>query len=146
MWKAAANAPGAILTIDASKEDAAAIIAEFTHGCGVDKAFECAGQAASLSQALKVVKPGGVVVCIGEQGEVPIHISDQLIRPDITLRGSWFYRFDEISDIVRLYERGLEAHRLITNTYPLSEAQVAFDRFFSGLEGKVILEPSAQVS
>ena len=78
---------------------------------------------------------------IGEQGEVPIHISDDMIRRDITLRGSWFYHFCEVPRIVELYRSGLQAERLITNTFPLAQAQTAFDRFFDGSEGKVLLHP-----
>lgn len=137
-----AKACGAALTLDASRVDVEAAVLEYTRGAGVDKAFECSGTQQALLQAMRVVRPGGCVVCIGEQGDVPIHISEHLIRRDITLRGSWFYHFNEIPDILAAYQRGLAVERLITNILPLSKAQEAFDRFFSGLEGKVILAPT----
>jgi propanol-preferring alcohol dehydrogenase len=116
-------------------------VRDVTDGRFADKCIEAVGRAETLRLALQVVGKAGTVAAVGEQGEVPIHVSEGLIRRDITLVGSWFYHYSEYPDILDLYRRGLDAGRLITHRFPLVEAVDAFGMFAAGRAGKVILKP-----
>ena len=80
-------------------------------------------------------------MCVGEQGELPISPSRDLIRKNLTLMGSWFYHYSEYPAMLDLYRRGLPIGRMITDHFPLVEAQTAFSKFANGEAGKVMLEP-----
>lgn len=72
----AARRLGASRTVQASREDAAAIIAECTGGTGADAAFETAGNARALQSALKSLRRGGSLAIVGlpPQSEIPLPI------------------------------------------------------------------------
>ncbi len=111
-------------------------------GRAPDVCLDCAGRGETVLAALASVKTAGTVVCVGEQGPVPISPSEDLIHRDITLMGSWFYHFSEFGDMLALYRNGLPVSRLITHRWPLAEAAEAFRAFAAGETGKVLLRPS----
>jgi propanol-preferring alcohol dehydrogenase len=106
-----------------------------------DKCIEAAGRTETLKLALKLVSKGGMVMAVGEQGDVPVSPSRDLIRRDITLMGSWFYHYSEYPAMLDLYRRGLPIDRMITDHFPLVDAQAAFSKFANGQAGKTMLEP-----
>ena len=76
----------------------------------------------------------------GEQPKVELSPSEDLIRRDITLFGSWFYFFNEFDAMVALYRQGFPATNLITHHYPFSEVTAAYTELAAGRTGKVMLE------
>ncbi|HEY3614888.1 MAG TPA: zinc-binding dehydrogenase, partial [Gaiellales bacterium] len=62
---AAATAFGATHVVDASHEDAVAVVRELSGGHGVDCAIVAAGATAAVDQALRLVRRGGTVVIVG---------------------------------------------------------------------------------
>ena len=136
-----AEAAGAAHTINPQDTEPLEAITEITHGRLADKCIEAAGRAETLKLALALVGMAGTVMCVGEQGDVPISPSRDLIRKDITLMGSWFYHYAEYPAMLDLYRRGLPIGRMITDHFPLVEAQTAFSKFANGQAGKVMLEP-----
>jgi len=132
---------GVAHTVNSKQTDPVEAVKEITHGMLADKCIEAVGRQETVKLALKLVGKAGIVVTLGEQGDVPVNISGDLIRRDITLMGSWFYHYSEYPAIVDLYRRGLPVAKLITDHFPLTEAQVAFTKFANGQAGKVMLEP-----
>lgn len=132
---------GARHVLNPRDTDVVEAVREVTAGRLADKCIEAVGKAETLRLALSLVGKGGIVVAVGEQGEVPIPIGEGLIRSDVTLAGSWFYHYSEYPFILDLYRRGLDATRLITHRFPLREAATAFQAFAEGRTGKVILVP-----
>jgi propanol-preferring alcohol dehydrogenase len=110
-----------------------------TWGEGADAALECAGRPETLRMALKSVRPGGFVAAVGENREVTLHIGEDLIRPDLTLFGSWYYHFCEYPALLQAYRQGLQAERLVTHRFPLEEAPEAYHRFAAGETAKTVL-------
>jgi len=131
---------GAAHTLNAGDTDVLEAVRELTQGLMADKVVEATGKPEPLALALQCVTKGGVVAAVGENREVTLHIGRDLIRPDVTLLGSWFYHYAEYPAMVRLYRRGLAVDALITDHFPLRQAQAAFDKFAQGRTGKVILE------
>ena len=55
--------------------------------------------------------------------------------------GSSFYHYAEYPAMLDLYRRGLPIGQMITDHFPLVQAQAAFSKFANGQAGKVMLEP-----
>jgi L-idonate 5-dehydrogenase len=90
-----------------------------------DVIFEAAGQGATVSSALPVVKPRGVIVLVGQGATAEIPIST-IVTKEITLRGS--FRFDkEFALAVDLIGSArIDVGPLLSDTLPLGEANRAF--------------------
>lgn len=130
---------GAKHTINSSKIDPVSVVWEISRGMMADACIEAVGRKETVQLALRCVGKGGKVMCCGEQGEVPIRISNDLIRRDIALMGSWYYHYSEYPYILDLYYRGLKVEKLITHRFLLVEAQEAFLKFARGETGKSML-------
>ena len=80
--------------------------------------------------ALDSTRPLGRVAFIGEAAETTIKPSDQLIRKQLTLMGSWYFAIHEYADIIRVIEsRNVDLERLATHRFALDEAETAFRLF-----------------
>jgi len=53
--------------------------------------------------------------------------------------GNWVCHFSDFNSMLTMVRNGLQASRIITNRFPLEQADEAYKRFSQGLEGKVIL-------
>jgi threonine dehydrogenase-like Zn-dependent dehydrogenase len=131
---------GARHLINSGETDPVAAIRDITHGVMARCCIECIGRPDTLQQAFRLVGKAGVVMALGEQGDVPVNIGRDLIRRDITLMGSWFFHYGEYEEMADLYRRGLAVERLITHRYPLQEAAKAYAEFAAGRTGKVLLQ------
>lgn len=121
---------GADLTLDPSTADAAQRLRAFTDGRGLDAAIDCSGNQAAQTMALDATAPLGRVAFIGESGETTIRTSEQLLRKQITLIGSWYFNIAEYDEIVRtITTRGIDLERLATHRFSLEEAETAFRMF-----------------
>ncbi|MGH9305256.1 MAG: zinc-dependent alcohol dehydrogenase, partial [Acidimicrobiales bacterium] len=67
---------------------------------GVDVVFDCVGSAASLRDALSVVRPGGDVVLVGMPGPMTIDLAP-LWQREIRLRGAYAYGTEERNGSLR---------------------------------------------
>jgi L-idonate 5-dehydrogenase len=90
-----------------------------------DVIFEAAGQGATVSSALPVVKPRGAIVLVGQGATAEIPIST-IVTKEIRLRGR--FRFDkEFALAVDLIGSGrIDVGPLLSDTLPLGEANRAF--------------------
>ncbi len=132
---------GAAHGVNASEADPFEVVKDLTHGRLADICIEAVGCPDTLKLALRCVGKAGTVMACGEQGDVPVNVSSDLIRRDIALLGSWFYHFCEFGEMLQLYHRGLRVADLISHRYPLARAAEAFDEFAAGRAAKVVLEP-----
>ena len=78
---------GATAVVNSSREDAIRRIAELAGGNGVDLAIDTAGADVTVNQAIRMVKPGGTIVCVGysRSGQVTMDMSVALNK-EITFR------------------------------------------------------------
>jgi (R,R)-butanediol dehydrogenase/meso-butanediol dehydrogenase/diacetyl reductase len=130
---------GAYRTVNAeAEEDMAARLVELSGGLGPDVCIEAAGKQPTLDAAIRATKPEGTVVQCGH-GKQRVDPQKLIIARNLRLMGNWICHFNDWPDMVKAIHAGLPAADLITAYYPLRDAQQAYDRFFQGLEGKVIL-------
>jgi L-iditol 2-dehydrogenase len=115
---------------------------ELTGGLGVDKAVDCTGVQEAQRILIEGTRRKGEVAFVGEGGELPIKVSDDMIRKGLTLRGSWHYPLHETAKIMRIVrETEVSLDKLITHRFPMDEAQKAFELQLTGKCGKVVLHP-----
>jgi threonine dehydrogenase-like Zn-dependent dehydrogenase len=136
-----ARAMGAAHTVNPNLEDAVNAVARIAAGRQVRTSIEAVGKPETLRLCLKLVGLGGTVMAVGEQPATPVDISEELIRRDITLMGSWFFHFREFADMAAAYRAGLAVDRLVTHSFALDEAGKGFAEFAAGRTGKAMLVP-----
>ncbi len=130
---------GAWQVLDPEEGDPVAATIDLTGGAGVDVALDCSPSQATLTGALDCVRKFGRVGLVGEKGDSTIHPSDQFLRKEITVVGSWYYSPGDYYEIMRLHRCGLKVDDLITHRFSLKEADRAFATFASGQSGKVLI-------
>ncbi|MEK7399391.1 MAG: zinc-binding dehydrogenase [Candidatus Poribacteria bacterium] len=130
---------GAWKTINSTEvSDLRAVLLDLTNGLGPNKCFECSGRQETLDVALDVTIPEGIVTVIGH-GDQKINPQRLIFRKNMKLMGNWVCHFSDYDNMLRMLHNGLQATRIVTNRFPLEQADEAYSRFSQGLEGKVIL-------
>jgi alcohol dehydrogenase len=125
----AAKQFGADITINNSREDADAIVAELTGGLGADVSIEAVGVPAAFDQAVRLARPGGHVANIGVHGEpVTLHLEDLWIR-DLTITTGLVDTFTTPTLLRLLISHQLEASRFVTHHFALDQFEEAYDVF-----------------
>ncbi len=127
--------------IDYTSEDVPARVMELTSGRGVDLVFEHVG-GESFQRALDSLSSDGrLVTCGAHAGEVVPFDVIPFFRAQHTIIGSFVYDREELDKVVDFAARGL-LKPLVAKTFPLSEAQAAFELLESReFFGKILLRP-----
>ena len=124
--------------------DAVAKIHELTGG-GADYAFECIGAGPVVEQAFGAIRKGGHAVVVGVAGPAEqSNISPvMLTAAEKHLSGSWFGSGVPKRDYPRLLNlyrsNRLKLDELVTNTYPVDDAQRAFDDLKAGVNARGVI-------
>ncbi len=132
-----ASAFGATDLVNGSKGDAVEQVQELTGG-GVDYAFEVIGNAKTVEQAIKMIRPAGTTVIVGMAPQNQIAGFDPLlfVQKEARLLGSWYGssrpRLDFQRFINMTIEGKLKVKEMISASYPLSEINEAYDRLGRG--------------
>ena len=122
---------GADLTLDPTAPDAKEKLAAFAGPLGLDAGIDCSGTA-GRRRTWRSTACGrlGSVAFIGESRETTIRPSDQLIRKQLTLIGSWYFNIAEYEEIVDvLIGKKIDLERLATHRFSIDEAETAFRLF-----------------
>ena len=139
--RALATDLGADLAVDPTGESAVDEIRErLPHR--PDVVFDCVSSQSSVDQAVGLALKGGTVVVEGvPRGSVsiPLHlIQDREVR----LQGTAMYVRQDVEAAIDLIAGGhIPVDRVVTRTYPLEEAQAAFEAAARGAAIKVQLQP-----
>ncbi|MBA3946083.1 MAG: alcohol dehydrogenase catalytic domain-containing protein [Herpetosiphonaceae bacterium] len=107
----------------------------------IDLAIDTSGKSVARQSCLDVLAKRGVLVCVGHGEGLTLEVSRDLIAPERTILGSEYFCFHELPETLQ----HLRTHRsylqpLITHRYPLAQIQAAFELFFGGNTGKVVIE------
>ena len=125
----AAKQFGADVTVNNSREDPVAVIAELTDGLGADVAMEAVGVPATFELAASLVRPGGHVANIGVHGEpVTLHL-EQLWIKDITITTGLVDAFSTPTFLKLLQGHQLDADRFVTHHFAFEDFERAYDVF-----------------
>jgi threonine 3-dehydrogenase len=111
----------------------------------VDAAFDSTGKQTARRAALSVLGKRGVLICVGHGEGLALDVSEDLIAPERAVLGSEYFRFNEMAaNLALLREHRAQLARVITHTYPVAQISQAFDTFFSGQAGKVVVTQEPQ--
>jgi L-iditol 2-dehydrogenase len=139
-----AKSLGADAVVDPTAGDAKEAIMKLTNNLGVDKALDCSGVAVAQRLMIDSVRRKGEIAFVGEAGELTVHVSNDLIRKGLTLRGIWHYNRGDIPKILQVIRQSsAKLDKLITHRFPMSRVREAFELQLTGQCGKVILDPQS---
>lgn len=142
-WRAElAVALGAEIVLDPRDEATPARLRELTGGRGASAALDCSGAVQAHRLLVDALGRGGRLAFVGESSaDTVLHVSSDMIRKGLTLRGSWHYNLTRYGALVDVLRRSPVAARLITHTFAMSRVQDAFETLATQNTGKVLLRP-----
>jgi threonine dehydrogenase-like Zn-dependent dehydrogenase len=128
---------GAAMLINASSvANPVTAIREVTHGIGADLALEASGAPIARKQAVQAVRTWGKVCLVGEGGEITLDVSNEMLRKQVTVLGSWTFSMSWQAECARfIAERKVAVDDLFTDRWHLDQAEEAYklcDRQSSG--------------
>jgi propanol-preferring alcohol dehydrogenase len=133
---------GARHTINGIKTDVVQAVRELTGGTGADIGIDCSGSDAAQNQMLDSLRVHGKGAFIGESRKATINPSDQLIRKQLTVMGSWYFPIWEYEEIAGfIMTKRIDLAKLITHEYRLEHGPEAFRLFDERETGIVIFTP-----
>jgi threonine dehydrogenase-like Zn-dependent dehydrogenase len=128
---------GADMVLDPNVDDVVDRVREITGG-GAEICLDCAGVPGTLNNALDAARIYGKVGFVGEKKSATIRPSDQVIRKELSITGSWYFTNAEFYEQVEMCKRGLNVEGVITHRFSLDEAPTAYQKFKAGETGKVV--------
>ncbi len=106
-----------------------------------DMAVDTSGKQAARQDAVRVLAQRGALICVGHGEGVTLKISPDIIAPERSIVGSEYFRYNELpANFRRLQQHRAYLSQIITHRLGLDEIQKAFDLFFGGESGKVVIE------
>jgi L-iditol 2-dehydrogenase len=131
---------GADYTFNVNTSDPVDEIIHLTDG-GVDYTYEAAGNPEALQQAIHITRKSGSIVMMTVHREIQIDLED-VIRNELTLHGSICYNYKEFDYALELIAKGkIDVEPFLGHTFPLKEAEKAFQFGLASKAVKVILKP-----
>lgn len=136
-----AKQSGAVVAVDATKEDILPIVTEKSRGKGADIVFDVAGYESTFRQALQMTHRGGKIELVGLYSKSFDWNPSILVANDISLLGcglKW-----DLPGAVGLMETGkVDIKPLVTHKYPLQQIKEAFDCQIGSIDAiKVLVIP-----
>jgi threonine dehydrogenase-like Zn-dependent dehydrogenase len=110
-----------------------------------DVAFDASGKEVARRSAVDILGRRGVLVCVGHGEQVTLNVSRDLIAPEHAVLGSEYFPFDDLPrnlDLLRVHTDYIS--KVITHRMPVAELDRAFELFFAGETGKVVVEQDAR--
>jgi L-iditol 2-dehydrogenase len=103
--------------------------------------IEAAGVRSSAEQTLQIIKPGGTIVYIGLAPEATFPVM-QIVRNEITLKGSIIYNFPEDFEksVEYLMDENFNIKPVVSNVFPLRDYAKAYSDALSGQYGKILID------
>ncbi|MEE3286972.1 MAG: zinc-binding dehydrogenase [Pseudomonadota bacterium] len=138
---ARADAFGADAMIDPSQDDPVDRIRELTGGPGAHLSLDCSSSPAARLAAVQCVRTWGKACYVGEGGEVTMDVSNDMIRRQVTLIGSWTFSTSGQADCARfIVDHDIDVDALFTERYCLEQARDAYALFDGQQTGKGVFE------
>ena len=107
----------------------------------VDLAIDTSGKGAARQSYLNVLSKRGVLVCAGHGEGLSLDVSRDLIAPERAVLGSEYFCYDELYSNLQILRDNLPYLRqIITHRFAARDVGEAFEIFFRGETGKVLVE------
>jgi threonine dehydrogenase-like Zn-dependent dehydrogenase len=133
---------GAETVLSPEDPDVIGKVKELTGGEGAAKSIETSGQTRYMDLLMAATRRKGHIAFVGESGDFPVAISDQMIRNGFTLHGIWHWNLNDADAMLKMIsEVGPSLDKLITHRFAFSEIERAWQLQMTGQCGKVIVHP-----
>jgi len=124
-------------------ENVVQAIRDLTHGLGADLALDASSSPVARQQAVRSVRTWGKACFVGEGDTVTLDVSNDLLRRQVTLIGSWTFSTVGQGDCARyIADRAIDVDRLFTHRWKLEQAEEAYRLFDAQTSGKGVIHPS----
>ena len=135
---------GADVVLDPTAvDDVVKAIRELTHGRGAHASLDASSSSVARRQAVQCVRTWGKACYVGEGDTVTLDVSNDLLRRQVTLIGSWTFSTVGQAECARyVADRGVEVDRLFTHRWKLDQAEEAYRLFDTQTSGKGVILPS----
>jgi threonine dehydrogenase-like Zn-dependent dehydrogenase len=135
---------GADLAIDPqATNDVVAAIRGATRGLGAHLSLDTSSSPQARRDAVRCVRTWGKACFVGEGDGVTLDVSNDLLRRQVTLIGSWTFSTVGQAECARFVaDRGLDLDRLFTHRWTLDRAADAYAEFDRQTSGKGVIHPS----
>ena len=132
---------GAEAVVNGTQVNPVEVLRGLTRGRGVDLALDCSGHPEARVQAVRATKIWGTVCYVGEGNTVTLDVSQDMLRKQLTLLGSWtFSHLGQRECAEFIADRGIELDRIFTHRFKLDEAEAAYELFDTQTTGKGVFE------
>ncbi len=132
-----------VLINPAKTENVVQAIRDVTHGRGAHASIDASSSPAARAQAVKCVRTWGKACFVGEGDNVTLDVSNDLLRRQVTLIGSWTFSTVGQADCARyVADRGINLDKLFTHRWKLDQAVEAYQLFDKQTSGKGVFVPS----
>ena len=134
---------GAHEVIDAKSSDIVAAIRTLTHGEGAHKTLDASSAPEARAAAVRAVRSWGTACFVGERGQVTLDVSQDLLRRQVTLVGSWTFSKQGQAECAEFVaDHNVDVEALFTHRFRLDQAADAYTLFDTQTTGKAVILPS----
>ena len=128
---------GADEVVDPLANNVVEAIRDLTHGEGAQKTLDCSSNPEARRDAVRSVRTWGTACYVGERGEVTLDVSNDLIRRQVKLVGSWTFSKNGQADCAEfIADRKINVDALFTHEFTLDQAEEAYNLFDTQTTGK----------
>jgi len=129
-----------LAAVNPKETDLVGHVSEWTGGAGADVVFEVSGTAIGAETMTKLARTRGRIVVVAIFADAPKVDLFQCFWRELTMRGARVYEPQDYERAIQLAATNvLPLDQLITERYPLSKLQTAFEQIASGAEVMKIL-------
>ena len=124
-------------------ENVVQAIRDLTHGRGAHASIDASSSPLARQQAVQCVRTWGKACFVGEGDSVTLDVSNDMLRRQVTLIGSWTFSTVGQADCARyVADRAIDLDRLFTHRWRLEQAEEAYRLFDAQTAGKGVIAPS----
>ena len=128
---------GADEVVDPMSNEVVDAIRSLTHGEGAQKTLDCSSNPEARRAAVQSVRTWGTACYVGERGDVTLDVSNDLIRRQVKLVGSWTFSKTGQADCAEFVaDRKIDVDALFTHEFSLKQAEDAYKLFDTQTTGK----------
>ena len=135
---------GADLLINPARtENVVQAIRDATHGRGAHASLDASSSPKARADAVKCVRTWGKACFVGEGDTVTLDVSNDMLRRQVTIIGSWTFSSIGQANCGRyVADRGIDLDKLFTHRWKLEQAEEAYKLFDKQTSGKGVIVPS----
>jgi threonine dehydrogenase-like Zn-dependent dehydrogenase len=132
-----------VLINPAQTENVVQAIRDATHGLGAHASLDASSSPQARAQAVRCVRTWGKACFVGEGDTVTLDVSNDMLRRQVTLIGSWTFSTVGQAECARyIADRGVKVDDLFTHRWRLDQAEEAYRLFDTQTSGKGVILPN----